>query len=37
MTDSLLTSLVKAFKKDLKGVVIIVYKLVLAQNKITKV
>jgi hypothetical protein len=34
--DSLLTSIVKAFKKVLKSVVIIVHKLVLAQKEIAK-
>ena len=34
--DSLLTSIVKAFKKALKSVVIIAYKLVLAQKENAK-
>ena len=34
--DSLPTSIVKAFKKVLKGAVIITYKLVLAQQEIAK-
>jgi hypothetical protein len=34
--DSLHTSIVKAFKKVLKGAAIIAYKLVLAQLEITK-
>jgi hypothetical protein len=34
--DSLLTSIVEAFKKVLKGVAIITHKLVLAQKKIVE-
>jgi hypothetical protein len=34
--DSLLTSIVEAFKKVLKGVVIIAYKLVLVQKEIAE-